>query len=213
MDKRIMGAVFSQVGDTERAIKDLQGHGYGPQDISVFARDRNKVNVLEDETDLHVSTNKGKRGEKVGKGAGIGAASGGILGGLTGLIVGLGILAIPGIGQIAAAGPIVAALSGLGLGAGGGGIVGALVGAGMPEEEAKQYEEHLRAGKIIVMVEADEKHENTIYQTFLSNKTENNSMYPRRKESHVSTHDHTETKPRVSNNEGVGERRSRRSVR
>ncbi|WP_143414522.1 general stress protein [Halobacillus massiliensis] len=212
MDKRILGGVFSQVGDTERAISDLKKKGYGADEISVFARDRNKVNVLEDETDLLVTTNQGKRGQNAGRGAGIGAASGGVLGGAAGLITGLGLLAIPGVGQIAAAGPIVAALSGLGIGLGGGGIVGALVGAGLPEEEAKQYDEHLRNGKIIVMVEADERHENTIYQTFLANKTEHNSMYSNKKDHEPSAREQ-EVQSNTSNNPGVGERRSRRSLK
>lgn len=178
MDKKLIGGVFSHVGDAERAIRDLQKHGYGGNDISVFAQDKNKVNVLEDETDTTVTSNKGGRGKNAGKGAGIGAASGGVLGGIAGLITGLGLLAIPGIGQIAAAGPIAAALSGAGIGAGGGGIVGALVGAGMPETEAKQYEQYLKDGKTIVLVEANEKNEEKVYRTFLTNKTENKSMYP-----------------------------------
>ncbi len=178
MDKKLIGGVFTHVGDAERAIRDLQNHGYSGNDISVFAQDKNKVNVLEDETDTTVTSNKGGRGKNAGKGAGIGAASGGVLGGIAGLITGLGLLAIPGIGQIAAAGPIAAALSGAGIGAGGGGIVGAMVGAGMPEAEAKQYEQYLKDGKTIVLVEADEKNEEKVYRTFLTNKTENKSMYP-----------------------------------
>ncbi|MGI8314187.1 general stress protein [Halobacillus mangrovi] len=188
MNNKIIGGVFSNVGDAERAIKDLQHHGYGSNDISVFAKDKSKVNVLEDEMDTSVSTNKGGRGKNAGKGAGLGALSGGVLGGIGGLITGLGLLAIPGIGQIAAAGPIAAALTGAGVGAGGGGIVGALVGAGMSEHEAKQYENHLKEGKIIVIVEASEKIQDKVYRTFLSNKTENKSMYPDSYKNHNQNH-------------------------
>ncbi|ARI77772.1 general stress protein [Halobacillus mangrovi] len=195
MNTKIIGGVFSNVGDAERAIKDLQHHGYGSNDISVFAKDKSKVNVLEDEMDTPVSTNKGGRGKNAGKGAGLGALSGGVLGGIGGLITGLGLLAIPGIGQIAAAGPIAAALTGAGVGAGGGGIVGALVGAGMSEHEAKQYESHLKDGKIIVIVEASEKIQDKVYRTFLSNKTENESMYPdsyRNNNNHNHNHKHNQ---------------------
>ncbi|MFC4401769.1 low temperature-induced protein [Gracilibacillus xinjiangensis] len=142
--------------------------------------DNSKANVLEDETNLGVITNDEGRGKNAGKGAGIGAASGGLLGGLGGLVVGLGLLTIPGIGQIAAAGPLAAVLTGAGVGAGGGGIVGALVGLGMPEEQAKQYEGFLKQGKIIVLVEADEEQEGRVYETFLSHDTENRGMYPER---------------------------------
>ncbi|SIS39879.1 general stress protein [Salimicrobium flavidum] len=178
MANHLIGGVFSHVGDAEQAIHGLTKQGYEAKDISVFAQDKSKVNVLEDETDTGVTSNKGGRGENAGKGAGIGAASGGVLGGVSGLVVGLGLLAIPGIGQIAAAGPLASALTGAGVGAGGGGLVGALVGMGMPKEQAKQYEGHLKDGKIIVLVEASEKHADSVYRTFLTNRTENKSMYP-----------------------------------
>jgi len=189
MNQRIIGGVFSKVGHAEKAISDLLHHGYGSDDISVFAKDKSKVNVLEEEMDTSVTANKGGRGKSAGKGAGLGAISGGALGGIGGLITGLGLLAIPGIGQIAAAGPIAATLTGAGVGAGGGGIVGALVGAGMPEKDAKQYEQHLKDGKIIVIVEATEKMQDKVYRTFLSNHTENKSMYPH----HYHDHDHDHT--------------------
>ncbi|WP_079478574.1 general stress protein [Halobacillus salinus] len=188
MGNKIIGGVFSKVGQAERAITELQHHGYGSNDISVFAKDKSKVSVLEDEMDTSVTSNKSGRGKNAGKGAGLGAVSGGALGGIGGLIAGLGLLAIPGIGQIAAAGPIAAALTGAGIGAGGGGIVGALVGAGMPEHEAQHYENHLKNGKIIVIVEATEKLKDKVYQSFLSNHTENQSMYP---ENYQSTSQHT----------------------
>ena len=178
MDKKIIGGVFSKVGNAEQAIMDLQHHGYGSNDISVFAKDKSKVAVLEDEMETPVSSNKGGRGKNSGKGAGLGALSGGVLGGIGGLITGLGLLAIPGLGQIAAAGPIAAALTGAGVGAGGGGIVGALVGAGMSENDAKMYESHLKEGKVIVIVEATEKLQDKVYRAFITNKTENKSMYP-----------------------------------
>jgi len=180
MDKKIIGGVFSDVATTEKVIRELKDHGYHSKDISVFAHDKSKVNVLENETNTGVTTNDEGRGKNAGKGAGIGAASGGLLGGLGGLVVGLGLLTIPGIGQIAAAGPLAAALTGAAVAAGGGGIIGALVGLGMPEEQAKQYEGFLKSGKIIVLVEAGKKYESRVYGTFLTHDTENGSMYPDR---------------------------------
>lgn len=178
MDKKIIGGVFSDVATTEQVITKLKEQGYTSNDISVFVHDKSKANVLEDETRTGVITDDEGRAKNAGKGAGIGAATGGLLGGLSGLVLGLGLLTIPGIGQIAAAGPIAAALTGAGIGAGGGGIVGALVGLGIPEEQAKQYEGFLKNGKIIVLVEADEEHENLVYATFMSHDTENRGMYP-----------------------------------
>ncbi|MHA6250492.1 general stress protein [Oceanobacillus sp. CAU 1775] len=184
MNKRIIGGVFSDVATTELVLTDLRDSGYNKKDISVFVHDKSKAHVLEEETNSGVITNDEGRGKNAGKGAGIGAATGGVLGGLSGLVLGLGLLAIPGVGQIAAAGPIAAALTGAGIGAGGGGVVGALVGLGIPEEQAKQYEGYLRDGKIIVLVEVEEEQENNVYQTFLAHDTENRSMFP----SHDTTH-------------------------
>jgi hypothetical protein len=73
-----------------------------------------------------------------------------VLGGIAGWLVGIGTLAIPGLGPFVAAGPIMAALSGATVGAAAGGLTGALVGMGMPEYEAKRYEERLRGGNVLI---------------------------------------------------------------
>ena len=58
--------------------------------------------------------------------------TGGVIGGTLGLLAGIGALAIPGVGPLIAAGPIMATLAGLGVGGAVGGLVGALVGMGIP---------------------------------------------------------------------------------
>jgi hypothetical protein len=80
--------------------------------------------------------------------------AGGILGGLGGWLAGIGALAIPGIGPFIAAGAFGSALGGAALGAGVGAVAGALVGMGIPEEEAKYYEEEVRRGGTLVVVKA-----------------------------------------------------------
>jgi uncharacterized protein (TIGR02271 family) len=85
-----------------------------------------------------------------------GALAGGVIGGLAGLLLGLGAFAIPGIGPIVAAGPLVSALVGAGVGAAGGGLLGALVGWGIPETEAGYYAEGIRRGGTLVAVRAQE---------------------------------------------------------
>jgi hypothetical protein len=69
-----------------------------------------------------------------------------------GLLAGIGALAIPGVGPFIAAGPIMAALSGAAVGATTGGIVGGLIGLGIPEIEAKRYEEKLKSGNYLIAV-------------------------------------------------------------
>ena len=76
-----------------------------------------------------------------------------------GWLVGVGSLAIPGVGPLIAAGPILAALSGAALGGVAGGLTGALVGLGIPEYEAQQYEGKLREGNLLLSVHADDSDE------------------------------------------------------
>jgi uncharacterized membrane protein len=78
-----------------------------------------------------------------------------VLGGTLGWLVGVGSLAIPGVGPFIAAGPLLAALSGAAIGAAAGGLTGALVGLGIPEYEAKQYEEKIRSGNLLVSVHTE----------------------------------------------------------
>jgi uncharacterized membrane protein len=76
-----------------------------------------------------------------------------------GWLAGVGALAIPGLGPLIAAGPILAALSGAAVGGSLGGLAGALVGLGIPEFEAKQYESRLRTGNILMCVHVDDTEE------------------------------------------------------
>jgi uncharacterized membrane protein len=79
-----------------------------------------------------------------------GTVTGTLSGSVVGLLAGIGTLAIPGLGSFIAAGPIIAALGGAGAGATAGGIIGALVGWGIPEYEAKGYQERLKEGGYLV---------------------------------------------------------------
>jgi len=96
---------------------------------------------------------------KAPEGAATGAATGGVTGGVLGLLAGIGALAIPGVGPLIAAGPIMAALSGAAIGGATGGLVGGLIGLGIPEIEAKRYEEKLRAGNYLIAVHTNNSDE------------------------------------------------------
>ena len=135
--------VFDDRDDAEDAINALKEAGFRADEIGVAARDRDTAGVLAEDT-----------GTQAGTGAATGALTGGLLGGVAGWLVGIGALAIPGIGPLVAAGPLAAALGGAALGATGGGLIGALTGAGVPEDEAKWYDERVRGGGILVSVNA-----------------------------------------------------------
>jgi hypothetical protein len=106
--------------------------------------------------------------EDAGKGAGIGAAVGGLL-------TGLGLLAIPGVGPVVAAGWLVAAAAGAATGAvvrgAAGGLVGSLTGAGVPERGAQFYAEGVRRGGTLVTARVDDARASTAREIFQRHKS------------------------------------------
>ncbi|MHB0856208.1 MAG: hypothetical protein ACYC5M_01395 [Anaerolineae bacterium] len=137
-------ALYDDLSDAQAALQDLVDSGFSNRDISLLRRHEGDERGVADE-----------RGNKAGEGAGIGAGIGAVLGGAGGLLVGLGLLTIPGIGPVLAAGPLAAALAGAGIGAVGGAVLGALVGLGVPEEQAHYYAEGVRRGGTLVALKAD----------------------------------------------------------
>jgi hypothetical protein len=87
--------------------------------------------------------------------AAAGVATGGVIEGTLGLLAGIGALAIPGVGPLIAADPIMATLAGVGVGGAVGGLVGALVGMGILEYEAKRYEGAVKGGGTLLSVHCD----------------------------------------------------------
>jgi uncharacterized membrane protein len=130
-------------GQAERIVERLQTSGFAASEISVLMPDTSGTHDFG-----HVKSTKAPEGATTG------AATGGVAGGVLGLLAGIGALAIPGLGPFIAAGPIMAALSGAAAGAATGGIVGGLIGLGIPEIEAKQYEEKLKKGNYLISVHA-----------------------------------------------------------
>lgn len=147
--KRAAG-LFHTRDQAEVAVRALKNAGYSMSQVSVIAKDADKIDNQE-------TVNTEEIGNKADEGAGAGAVTGAALGGITGLLVGLGTIAIPGIGPILLAGEIGTAiattLAGAGIGAIGGGLVGALIGLGIPEEKAKVYSNHVEGGSFLVLVD------------------------------------------------------------
>jgi hypothetical protein len=135
----VFGIYATQAG-TEHAIDSLTRSGFPISDVSVL--------VPETLGNRDMGTQKAT---KAPEGTAVGASSGAVLGGTLGLLAGIGALAIPGVGPLIAAGPIMAALAGIGVG----GAVGGLIGLGIPEFEAKRYEGRLQKGGILLSVHCD----------------------------------------------------------
>ncbi|UQZ36555.1 low temperature-induced protein [Paenibacillus sp. PK3_47] len=164
MTNKIVG-VFDTEQEATRAIEGLQRQGITNDEISVITRDRDEMKSISEDT-----------GTMAPEGVATGAATGGVVGGVTGLLAGIGALAIPGIGPILAAGPIVATLTGAAIGAGAGGLVGGLIGLGIPEDEAKDYEGYVDSGKILVLVD-DNGRGRDIHNVFTGNQSLNSARY------------------------------------
>jgi hypothetical protein len=135
--------LYDNYADAKRAVQGLEAAGVPHSDISIVANNsdnwyNNKVDRDHDGVD--------DRAEGAGKGAGIGAG----VGGAAGLLAGLGLLAIPGLGPVVAAGWLAATAVGAAAGAATGGIVGALTEAGVSKEDAPLYAEGVRRGGTLV---------------------------------------------------------------
>jgi hypothetical protein len=136
--------IYSDLGKAESAVDHLLAEGFSGSDVSVLVADTESTREF-----AH------RKATKAPEGTATGATAGGVLGGALGLLAGIGALAIPGLGPLIAAGPIMATLAGVGAGGALGGLVGALVGAGIPEYEAKRYEGHVKNGGVLLSVHCD----------------------------------------------------------
>lgn len=152
LHKRAVG-VFSHRRDVEHALHELKKVGFDMNRVSVITQDGDKEDIAGADVSDRV-------GDQSDEGAKVGAATGGALGGLAGLLVGLGTLAIPGIGPImlagAAATTLATTLAGAGIGAVAGSLLGALIGLGIPEERAKVYDERVKRGHYLVIIDGTE---------------------------------------------------------
>jgi hypothetical protein len=139
--KTAVFGIYSSREAAERATDAIVNAGFSPADISVL--------LPENLGNRAIGTEKAT---KAPEGATAGGTTGALLGGALGMLAGIGALAIPGVGPLIAAGPIMATLAGAGVGGAIGGIAGALVGLGIPEYEAKRYEGRIQKGGILLSV-------------------------------------------------------------
>ena len=139
----VFGIYRDQVS-VSNAVDALRAEGFRNTDISVLFPENQGTKDFSHE-----------KNTKAPEGTATGVATGGVIGGTLGLLAGIGALAIPGVGPLIAAGPIMGALAGLGVGGAVGGLIGALVGMGIPEYEAKRYEGRVKEGGILLSVHSD----------------------------------------------------------
>ena len=139
--------LYNNYGDARAAVRQLEAAGVSHGDISVIAS--NAENWYKDGKDTYPDRDldgKDDRAEAAGTGAALGATAGGA----AGLLAGLGLMAIPGVGPVVAAGWLVSTLAGAAAGGATGGALGALTQAGVSKDEAHVYAEGLRRGGAVV---------------------------------------------------------------
>lgn len=144
MSKTTLTAMFDNYSAAANAVSRLKSAGIPEGDISLVSNDATERARYDTDTGDTVT------------GTGAGAALGGVLGGGVGLLTGLGLLAIPGVGPVVAAGWLAATLVGAGAGAAAGGLLGGLTGAGIDERDAHVYAEGVRRGGSLVTVRTDD---------------------------------------------------------
>ncbi|CAN7720888.1 general stress protein [Rhizobium sp. LjRoot258] len=137
--------LFDDYTDASSAVSALEAAGVPSKDISIVSNSAG---------DRHSTSQSG-----AATGAESGAGLGAVVGGTGGLLTGLGIMAIPGVGPVVAAGWLAAtavgAVAGAVAGGAAGGLIGALTGSGVSEEDANLYAEGVRRGGSLVTAKVD----------------------------------------------------------
>ena len=139
--------LYSDYASASRAVNALEAAGVPAKDISLVASNADNWYSHPGTADKMATSPQSDSSMKgVETGAGVGTA----VGGAAGLLAGLGLLAIPGVGPVVAAGWLVATAVGAVAGAATGGLIGGLTGAGVSEDDAQVYAEGVRRGGSLV---------------------------------------------------------------
>src|SRR5215212_11927563 len=150
--------LYDDYETASRAVDELERAGIPHSDISIVASnaegwyDRNRTTSGVDPAHDRDHDGRDDRAEGAAAGAGIGAS----LGGVAGLLAGLGMLAIPGIGPIVAAGWLASTAAVAAAAGTAGGLIGALTQAGHDENEARTYAEGVQRGGTLVTARVDD---------------------------------------------------------
>ena len=144
-ENRVVIGVFHDREQAEQAIQDLHRIGFREDQIGFLMRDGAPPEGSVPTEDL-IDQSEGS--------ATAGTIAGGVVGGMAGAAAAASL--IPGVGP-AIAGGILLSVSGAALGAATGRFIALLMHFGVPEEQARSYDQQVPAGRSIVLVQADER--------------------------------------------------------
>jgi hypothetical protein len=143
---QVVSRLFDSYADAESAMRELETAGVRHHDITLIAND--------ELARRRMAEADGGEGDVPGHDSRAAAEVGGEMGGVAGLLAGIGVLAIPGLGPVVAAGWLVSAVAGaligVTVGTAAGGLVGALTHHGVHEDDAHVYAEGVRRGGTLV---------------------------------------------------------------
>lgn len=156
---KMITAIFRDRIDATEAYEWLRNRGYTGDELSVLMSDQTRLYYH------HEHSEKIKSKTLVTAGVAAGGAIGTAIGaGLAAIATAIGTnLIMPGVGLVVA-GPMAAAFAGGGAGAIAGGIIGGLVGYGIPESNARAYEEALKNGGVAIGVVPRNDHEQSVIE-------------------------------------------------
>ncbi|NMB95752.1 MAG: hypothetical protein GYA02_03950 [Clostridiaceae bacterium] len=170
---KTVAAIFKNREYAENAARQLNERGLRTEDISIIAKENNngQLNYEQENNENQAGNQVGNR--SINDNISDGVMAGGVLGGLAGLLIGAGSMMIPGLGIIAAAGPITGLISG----AVTGGVVGGLVDLGIPEKQSRQYETDIKAGKILFSMRVEDENVEQVTSILRNNGAVNVNIY------------------------------------
>lgn len=147
MTTRTVTGLYDTYDAAAQTVRDLEAAHIPHDDISIVAHRSDTREV------------PGESAHGAATGAATGASAGAAVGGGAGLLAGLGLLAIPGVGPVVAAGWLVAtavgAVAGAATGGATGGLIGSLTASGVTKDHASFYAEAVRRGGALVTARVD----------------------------------------------------------
>jgi uncharacterized membrane protein len=164
---KIVVATFQNYADAEKSARRVKEEGLRTDDISIITKTQGEGQQNWGGNGNNANVSMKEQGWNEGRRDDIsdGIVAGGVLGGLAGILIGAGTMIIPGLGAIAAAGPITGLLSG----AVTGGIVGGLVDLGIPEDQSKRYQDEVRKGKVLFSMNTEDNNVQRVTQILEKN--------------------------------------------
>lgn len=173
-DLEIVSGIFASQENLYNLFDALQGLGIGRDDISVLMSEQTRAHYKDFSypgqfSDTDNVTTGGEafvQTTKLPEGAATGGLTGGVVGAIIGGLTLVGSVLLPGVGLLVA-GPLVGAITGGAIGTAAGGLVGALAGLGIPENEAKYYQDSIQQpGNILVVSHVPKDLKNEVRKIF-----------------------------------------------